>query len=134
MPEIDSLDSRVFGVSRRRLISSLAEQSEGGYLFESDEGQLGGYGLIRAGARAMYLGPVVAESPQVAVQLMEVLLRAGSGEAFYWDIPNQNLAATEVARALGFAPQRSLTRMYLGENIAPGEPLKQFAIAGPEVG
>jgi hypothetical protein len=101
--------------------------------YESKEGALCGYGMARQGAKALYLGPVSATSPHTGIALIAALTAQGQGRVF-WDIPDLNAAAVEWAGRHGFRPQRSLTRMWLGENAQPGNPLEQFALAGPELG
>ncbi len=81
-----------------------------------------------------YLGPVAATSTEAGLSLVEALVSRCEGETIYWDIPDANTAAVEWARQQGFILQRPLIRMYLGENPAPSDARKQFAIAGPEVG
>jgi GNAT superfamily N-acetyltransferase len=131
---VEQLDAAAFGVSRRRMLEPLIKQSRCALTCESEASKVAGYGLLREGSAALYLGPVVAGSGDVGVRLGNALLVRGEGRKIYWDIPDQNATATRLARESGFAPQRTLTRMYLGENTAPGNPLQQFAIAGPEVG
>ena len=128
------LDISAFGISRKRIVPALARESRDAFVLESGPGQMAAYGLLRSGAHALYLGPVVATSADTARQLVEALLARGDGGRIFWDIPDQNAAAVEWARQRGFSPQRSLTRMYLGENLAPGDPRLQFALAGPEIG
>jgi hypothetical protein len=53
---------------------------------------------------------------------------------YVWDIPDANTAAVQWCRQAGFKLQRPLIRMHLDENVAPGDPRKQLALAGPEVG
>ena len=132
--DLEALDTGAFGVSRERLVQLMAEQSRSARVLESRPGRIAGYGLLRDGSRALYLGPVVAESPDAARPIIEALVRRGAGERIYWDVPDQNAAAVAWAGQHGFTEQRRLTRMYLGENTAPGNPAWQFAIAGPEVG
>jgi ribosomal protein S18 acetylase RimI-like enzyme len=131
---IDSLDAAAFGISRRKLVQLLAEGSHGALVLESEPGRLAGYGLLRNGSQALYLGPVVARSSVLGSRLADALVERGSERQIFWDIPDQNLAAVARARQHGFTAQRLLTRMVLGENIAPGDPSMQFAIAGPEIG
>ena len=128
------LDVAAFGVARDRLAEALARQSRHALALETAPGRLAGYGFIRPGARAAYLGPVVATSDEAGLQLVEALLATGVGERVFWDIPDANPAAVAWARQHGFTQQRGLTRMVLGENTAPGNPQQQFALAGPEVG
>ena len=134
---VNRLDTMAFGVSRGQLLEALAKQSYRHVVAESESGEVVGYGLMRQGSRALYLGPVVAESPNTGIQLFQTLVVENNGQArdaIYWDIPDRNAAAVEWAMAHGFTVQRTLTRMHLGENAAPGDDLKQFAISGPEMG
>jgi hypothetical protein len=82
----------------------------------------------------MQLGPVVAASGDSGISLIQALVVHSRGQRIFWDIPHQNTAAIAWAEQQGFVVQRSLTRMYLGENSAAGDPQKQFALAGPELG
>jgi GNAT superfamily N-acetyltransferase len=134
LPLIASLDAAAFGVSRERLAEALAPRSRVALVLETAPGRVAGYGFMRPGSRAIYLGPIVAASDEVGLQLAQALLAHTTNERVFWDIPTANTAATDWARQHGFTQQRILTRMYLGENTAPGNPRRQFAIAGPEVG
>jgi len=131
---VESLDAAAFGVSRSGLLERLIQQSRGALMVEAELDRVGGYGLLRDGSSASYLGPIVAVSADSGTRLAEALLAQSGGRKIYWDIPDQNAAAVEWARERGFIPQRTLTRMYLGENETPGDPSRQFAIAGPELG
>ena len=46
---------------------------------------------------------------------------------------SHNQVAVALAKQLGFSQQRTLTRMFLGENI-PGLPENIWALAAPEIG
>jgi hypothetical protein len=131
---IDLLDATAFGVSRKRLISALVKQCLCALLSEPQPGQIDGYGILRDGSAALYLGPVVAGSADAGTRLSDALLARTAGRKVYWDIPDQNSAAVRLAKTRGFMKQRPLTRLYLGEDTTPGDPQRQFAIAGPELG
>jgi GNAT superfamily N-acetyltransferase len=131
---IGPLDAAAFGVSREKLVESLARQSRCTLVQETASGRIAGYGFIRPGSRATYLGPIVATSAAAGLQLAAALLAPGTGEKVFWDIPDANTAAADWARQHGFTPQRNLTRMYRGANLARSDPRQQFALAGPEVG
>lgn len=131
---IASLDAAAFGVSREKLAEALAAQSQLALVLETAPGIVAGYGFMRPGSQATYLGPIVAAAGVVGLQLVRALLANTAGERVFWDIPDANTAAVDWARQHGFIQQRMLTRMYLGENTAPGNPRQQFALAGPEVG
>jgi ribosomal protein S18 acetylase RimI-like enzyme len=128
-----ALDMSAFGISRQTLLQTLAAQSHGALTLETESGECAGYGMIRRGARSLYLGPITARSANAGLRLVAALLAPG-GQSIFWDIPDLNAAAVAWAEKQGFTRQRSLMRMYLGENTTPGDPRKQFALAGPEVG
>lgn len=131
---VEPLDSEAFGVSRRMILEPLVRQSRSALEFEDERGRVVAYGLLKEGSSALYLGPVVAASADAGAQLADALLARAESRKVYWDIPDENATAVQHARSRGFTPQRTLTRMYLGENATPGNPQQQFAIAGPEVG
>jgi GNAT superfamily N-acetyltransferase len=131
---VEPLDAIAFGISRRRMLEPLMKQSRCALVCEAERDKVVSYGLLRDGSNALYLGPLVAVSDGAGVRLANGLLARAADRKIFWDIPDQNVAAVAHAKKLGFTPQRTLTRMYLGENAAPGNPLLQFAIAGPEVG
>lgn len=128
------LDASAFGASRRRLLPALASQSRSAVVLEPRPGRPAGFGFLRPGSQAHYLGPVVATSADAGIRMVEALLPASEGQPVFWDVPDENMAAVDWAQQHGFAVQRPLTRMFLGENLAPGDPRQQFALAGPEVG
>ena len=110
------------------------KQSRCALMFEAQPDRVAGYGLLREGSSALYLGPVVAVSADAGARLVDALLEHAEGRKVYWDMPDENATAVQQAGARGFTPQRTLIRMYLGENATPGDPQRQFAIAGPELG
>lgn len=131
---VERFDAKGVGVSRRRLIETLVEQSLGALVWEAEPGRIAGYGLLRPGSRALHLGPVVAGAAEVATRLIEALIEHSGGKKIIWDIPDQNTPAVKLAEQHGFIAQRPLTRMHLGQIGVPGDPQKVFGIAGPEVG
>ncbi len=132
--DIHRLDATAFGVARRRLWNALEQQGSVARCAEASDGTLAGCGLSRPGSRARYLGPVVATSPEPGLAVIDSLLAENPEDAVFWDIPDPNTAAGAWAESHGFRRQRTLTRMWLGENERPGNPRLQFALAGPEVG
>jgi GNAT superfamily N-acetyltransferase len=131
-PKLLELDAKAFGVSRENLIRKLAEQSERVLVYENASG-LAGYGMLRKGSRSNYLGPIISADEGAAQSLVRMILASANGSIF-WDIPDQNEKAVELAKKFGFKQQRPLIRMYLGENRYPGEPKMQYAIADPATG
>jgi GNAT superfamily N-acetyltransferase len=131
---VDRLSADSFGVPRGPLLLALARESGRAVVSESAWGTVTGYGQLRDGSRAMYLGPVMAETPSDALLIVEALLADTRGHGVYWDIPDANTPVADWARGAGFTPERPLIRMFLGRNTALSDPLRQFALAGPELG
>jgi GNAT superfamily N-acetyltransferase len=130
---VAALDHQAFGTQRRRLLEMYVAGSQSVAQFDAT-GQCEGFGLIRQGSRAAYLGPVIARMDETAARLVVALAGSAPGERIYWDIPDHNLSTVELARQMGFTPQRVLVRMSLGENHCPGQPALVRAIIAPEVG
>jgi GNAT superfamily N-acetyltransferase len=130
---VSTIDSDGFGVSRDRMLSMLAAQSEVRVIRDAT-GRVRGYGMLRPGAHAYYLGPIVADDVASGTALAETLLNEIPQRPVYWDIPDANPAAIRIAQRYGLQKQRTLTRMYLGKNESPGSESVQWAIAAPEIG
>lgn len=117
VPELDAI---AFGADRSAWLRRLAADSR-------VELAAGGYGMLRPGRLASYLGPVIAETPAVADELVDRLL-AGVEGAVYWDLPEPNQPAVELAQRLGFTPVRHLTRMWLGSRAVADRPELIFGL------
>jgi ribosomal protein S18 acetylase RimI-like enzyme len=124
-PKVAALDALAFGANRIDLLTRLAPQSETLLIEEK------GFGMIRKGSIASYLGPLVANSSETAFLIADALMR--SGETIL-DIPDENSAAVSWIQSRGFLPQRQLIRMRLGPEIPAAAPHTLFAIASPETG
>lgn len=131
---LEEVEKTAFGVPRRSLLSALASQSRIALVLEMGPGRISGFGFARPGSKALYLGPVVADCASAGLGLLHALVARHPGQLTFWDIPDLNQPAVSLAENLGFTVQRPLIRMFLGDNAAPGDPSRQFALAGPEVG
>lgn len=133
--ETAAFDARIFGVERRTLLDALAPAGPA-MVNRNRAGAIDGFGMLRRGARAAYLGPSTVSNATAGAELVEKLLGVpeAAGPLTFWDVPDCNRAAVACARTHGFQPQRPLTRMFLGDNAHPGVPEQVWALAGPEVG
>jgi len=123
------LDQSATGALRDKLIERLIAESSRALLYETD-GRISGFGILRPGSIASYMGPIVAAEPSHAKQLASALM---TGKVFC-DLAEKNDAAARWAKDHNFVPQRALSRMYLGENISAAAPDSYFAIAAPDLG
>lgn len=120
------MDREAFGTDRLSWIKKLERDSR------LVRVKTDGFGMVREGIRAKYVGPIMAHDPEVGCGLARELIDGLEGRTF-WDIPRDNEACVELAKDLGFKPVRDLLRMWLGENVA-GDPTKQFALGDPATG
>ena len=120
------LDRIAFGTDRSVFLNKLGADS---FTISHDDG----FGMIRSGRRASYLGPMTAGTTESAEHILRELVGPLTGRIF-WDIPGPNVAAQTFAKQLGFRPIRDLTRMTLGQMFTMPESSMQFAIAAPETG
>ena len=131
---VHDIDARVFGASRATLLERLASEApEYAWAVERD-GRLHGYLLGRHGHVREQLGPLVAESADVAEHLLDACLAANPQRAVFLDAPDDQQAWTAALASRGFAIERPFLRMHRGELTTPGEPSQVYAITGPEFG
>jgi len=129
-PESLVLDRVVFGADRSELLHSLTAGSLAGRSLPD-----GSFGFLRKGERAIYLGPVTAKTTDSGLTLVERLVHAvPAGREIFWDLPDENTAATKLAASLGFVLVRELTRMWLGDHPLPCDPSRIFGLAEPALG
>lgn len=121
------LDYEAFGVDRSVLLNFLGMDS----LVHSVSDD--GFGMLRPGFLASYLGPISANTRQAA-KLIIAELCGRTSSTIFWDIPSANMVAIQIARTLGFAPVRDLTRMWLGDECSYANLRLQYALADPGTG
>jgi GNAT superfamily N-acetyltransferase len=119
------LDRRAFAVDRAAFLQRLARDS-------SVCTHAGGFGMLRRGYLADYLGPVVAEDSGAARAIISELLQGCGAARVFWDVI-QPQAAT-IAASLGFTPVRPLTRMWTGSKLLAAAIEWQYAISDPGTG
>jgi creatinine amidohydrolase/Fe(II)-dependent formamide hydrolase-like protein/GNAT superfamily N-acetyltransferase len=134
IPEVIEFDKNYFGVDRSSVIESLTSREAACCFKYHSAGRIKGFCLGRPGKNYTHIGPVVAETSVVAVNLVEAAINKLSGTAVVIDIMDLNSEFSEFLKQAGFTIQRPFIRMYKGENKNAGIQEKYFAIAGPELG
>lgn len=111
---LTTFDARFFPVPRRRFLENwIAMPGSVGYAVRHDDGGLTGYGLIRSCATGFKIGPLFADSPDIAEKLFTALSTHASDAAVYLDVPQTNVAAVALAERHGMKEVFSTARMYL---------------------
>jgi GNAT superfamily N-acetyltransferase len=117
-------DRAAFGADRAMLLWMLEREETFG---AAD----GSFALGRPGVNAAFFGPSVVCSDESGRRLLNAFLVQHAAEPVYWDRFSEN--AARQGAPFGFAPWRHLKRMYRGQ-LASGDPSRQFALAGFELG
>ncbi len=120
-----ALDRLAFGSDRSELLHELGEDS-------TVCSTVDGFGMVRPGHLANYLGPLTASKPEIAQDIVHQLLEV-TRRPIFWDIPDSQVKTTQFARSLGFQKERPLTRMRRGQNIRQAVELI-YGISGPSTG
>ncbi len=129
-----SYDSAIFPARRAAFLEKWVIRPDGAALGFTEGGELKGYGVIRPCRTGFKIGPLFADSPDIA----ESLFRALTGEVperapVFLDIPATNPAAVTLVGNHGMTPVFETGRMYSGE--APAVPMKKvFGITSFELG
>ena len=132
-PQVIAYDAAIFGADRSVLLRRLAERLPEAALIAERHGRLAGFLLGRDGRVMNQLGPLAAESDQVARALLSHAFAAVAFPVAI-DVPDRHAGLGDWLQALGFAAERPLTRMVHGTSAAFDDPTRLFAIAGPELG
>ena len=127
-------DLPVFSVDRSAILTALQGRTPQLAFYAEQEGKLTGYCLGREGSRYTQIGPVVADSLEVARNLLLTALQNVQQQEVIVDAAFHQPGWNEFLGELGFINQRPLTRMSLGTFVLSEQHSKQLAIAGPEIG
>ncbi len=133
LESIFTMDQKVFGTDRSVLLTYLLEQGANVNGCISKNGQVNGFLLTRLGTDFTQLGPIIAESSDAPIQLIESALAKLKGPIVV-DVLADKKALVNWLEGAGFTIQRSFTRMFIKGNPYPGHLDRHFAIAGPEFG
>ena len=94
---------------------------------------VGGYGVIRHCFEGYKIGPVFADTPDIAESLIEGLTESATGEVFFLDTPEPNTAAVEMVRKWDMDEVFGTARMY--SRYVPSLPLHEiFGVTSFELG
>ncbi|KTC85185.1 GNAT family N-acetyltransferase [Legionella brunensis] len=126
-------DRQHFPALRETFLKCWINQPEGASLGYVSNGELCGYGVIRACQKGFKIGPLFAASPEVAEKLFLNLVSYAKGKEFYFDIPENNPYAKALVKKYQLQKVFETARMYLkGEPQLPIENI--YGITSFELG
>jgi hypothetical protein len=110
----------------------LAQPGGAGYAVEHDGG-LAGYGFARPCRVGFKIGPLFADTPEIAERLFRALAATAPGAPIYLDVPEPNADATALAARHGMREVFGTARMYT--RTVPNLPLgRTYGITTFELG
>lgn len=126
-------DRVCFGFQRPRFLIPWLDMPMAKTFKFVDRRQLRGFAVIRKAVTGHKIGPLFAESPQVAEALYRACLNVAPGEPVFIDIPMVNQAALALVQSYQASFVFECARMYLGK--PPTLPMdKIFGITTFELG
>ncbi len=131
---IAGYDQPFFPVSRSQFTKSWISQPECHSMGIMHNGKLAGYGVIRQCRNGYKIGPLYADSPELAESLFLALKsKTSSSERIFLDTPEVNQAAVELAERHKMNVSFETARMYMGD--APEMPVMRiFGVTSFEIG
>lgn len=131
--DVLAYDSALFPAPRPRFLRHwLKTPGSIGYA-AVEGGRLAGFGLIRPCRVGYKIGPLVADTPEIADRLYRALASCAPAVTLFLDTPELNEAALGLARRHGMKPIFETARMYTGP--APAIPLERvFGVTTLELG
>jgi len=131
---VDAYDRPFFPANRSRFIKCWINQPECYALGIMQNGKLTGYGVIRTCRSGYKIGPLFADSPEMAESLFLALkAKAKQSEPVFLDIPEVNHHAVALAERYNMKVSFETARMYTGE--APDIQVNRlFGVTSFEIG
>jgi GNAT superfamily N-acetyltransferase len=126
-------DAAAFGADRSGVLNRLRGRVPQAELIAWRGDRIAGFLVGRNGRSATQLGPLVAEDDAVAEALLLRGLAAAEG-AIYIDLADAKVGLRHVLEARGFSAQRPFTRMVHRRSGSFDDPMRTYAVAGPELG
>ncbi|MDI9818673.1 MULTISPECIES: GNAT family N-acetyltransferase [unclassified Legionella] len=117
-------DRQHFPAAREDFLTCWINQPGGLSLGYISQGNLSGYGVIRACQKGFKIGPLFADKPAIAEELFVNLVSHAQGKDFYIDIPENNPHARELVRRYQLEKIFETARMYLKK--PPQLPVEQI--------
>ena len=111
-------DRRFFPEARDSFLAPWITAPERAALAAVKDGEIVGFGVIRAAVTAARIGPLYGATPEIASALVSALGEAMPGKPVAVDVPEINKKAVTLALGMGLRPAFATARMYTGADPA----------------
>jgi hypothetical protein len=112
--EVADFDAAHFPARREAFLRRWIAPPEGRALAWREDGRIAGLGVIRRCREGHKVGPLFAETPDVAEGLLAALVAGVPGSTAFLDVPESNPAALVLAGRWGMREVFACGRMYRG--------------------
>lgn len=127
-------DFPIFGAQRKSFLNEWIQMSNASSLGIMHQNQLSGYGVIRSCTKGYKIGPLFADSYEIALELyLGLCSKAEQGSSIFLDVPEINSGALELAKQFKMKKVFETARMYSG-NPPPQKLEKVYGITTFELG
>lgn len=130
---IAAYDAPIFGADRRSILKAMVDRLPSAALVAERKGAIVGLLLGRDGRVADQLGPLSADSVEIALALLGQALTTSTKPVFI-DLPERHGAVRDWLTKVGFAVGRPFSRMVLGMADTYDDHARLILSAGPEFG
>lgn len=132
--DLAAYDRPFFPTARPAFLQAWIDQPQGLALGILDEGRLAGYGVLRPCRTGYKIGPLQADTPELAERLFVALAsRVEVGAPVFLDVPEVNPEAVALAARHGMQRVFETARMYTG--AFPDLPMDRvFGVTSFEIG
>ena len=112
---IHEFDGRCFPGERAGYLSAWLRQPDAHqYVYRREDRKIGGFGTLRPCLVGWKIGPLFAETPEIASALIATFISCANGDQVSIDVPSINPVAQDLCRSLGMSEVFQCTRMYFG--------------------
>lgn len=114
--DIEAYDRVFFPAQRHNFLKKWLQQPQSKSYAYIKRNKLAGYGMIRSCCEGFKIGPLFAENKHIA-ELIFLALRASMkpGQPLFWDTPEVNKAALQLAEKYKMKVSFETARMYTGQ-------------------
>lgn len=133
LPQLIAFDETVMGANRSGLYSVLFSNMECGYVVRNSQNSVIGFGLAVRRNNLLVVGPIVADSQDMAFMLIRNFVSNWSGPVRI-DVPSQQDKFTKNLLAYGFAERMVSPFMLLNAQELRGKRDRLYGIMDPVFG
>jgi hypothetical protein len=112
--KLAAFDRRFFPEARDSFLATWISLPERAAMVAVQDGRLVGFAVMRACRAASRVGPLFADSPEIAAALVGALAAKTGAMSVAIDVPDRNKPAVRIAEQMGLKPSFETARMYTG--------------------